>query len=441
VATAVGQSGRRAPQPLNDFNPLRAGALKLLRLRLVDCFGQTREVQCDQVITTEVMTVEAQPQLIALPPRLAQPARLNFRWLAAELAAAEDGDEPEMNSHPATSPICGWLLPNHLDNSLMVYAQSGRALGSITAGGQWLHAPGHRPLTPGEIPNRHLKQVVTYLLNQNEAGGGFLNAFFEAIEKALENIHPEEAAHHDALALLLGRPMAVVRASLNLELLGRAAVNQDWNVFRRDMVRPGKEADFQGIQHPVRDTDRLTHVRFPIRLGENRQLNDGLIGYWLEDGNGYKDNKFYAPQSVVDSAGQNNQHPDIVLHQEGRPCNIEQRLADRPRKLTMLVDPLGAVHATCGVLPAKAIRIPADQFAPALSRLELHFLSTPILTAVAEIQLPLPDEPGYAWSWLAKENGVWAESAAIGPAETQATFAGRQAIREGWLKLSKREEV
>ena len=34
-----------------------------------------------------------------------------------------------MNAHPAATPICGWLLPNNLDNSLMVYANTGQALG------------------------------------------------------------------------------------------------------------------------------------------------------------------------------------------------------------------------------------------------------------------------------------------------------------------------
>jgi hypothetical protein len=46
----------------------------------------------------------------AVPPRLAQGASLAFRWLAAH------GDIEEMNGLPAANPICGWVVPNHLDN-------------------------------------------------------------------------------------------------------------------------------------------------------------------------------------------------------------------------------------------------------------------------------------------------------------------------------------
>jgi hypothetical protein len=106
----------------------------------------------------------------------------------------------------------------------------------------------------------------------------------------------------------------------------------------------------------------------------------------------------------------------------------------------MLLDPRGLVHATCGILPTKAIQIPPDQFADALRAMEVTFLSAPVLTDIGAINLPLPDEPGFQWSWLEKENGVWADESNIGPVNTQATFAAKQVIREGWLKLRQRPD-
>ncbi|PAX59966.1 hypothetical protein [Brunnivagina elsteri] len=44
VRDAVQQSIRSAPEPLNDFNPIRSGAMKILRLRLVDTFGQVKDL-------------------------------------------------------------------------------------------------------------------------------------------------------------------------------------------------------------------------------------------------------------------------------------------------------------------------------------------------------------------------------------------------------------
>jgi hypothetical protein len=63
------------------------------------------------------------------------------------------------------------------------------------------------------------------------------------------------------------------------------------------------------------------------------------------------------------------------------------------------------------------------------------------LTQRGEINLPLPAEPGYVWSWVSKENGVWADISDIGKVNPRANFAGQQEIREGWLKLRKIEDI
>ena len=121
--------------------------------------------------------------------------------------------------------------------------------------------------------------------------------------------------------------------------------------------------------------------------------------------------------------------------------DLAQAIADPPQKLTMLVDPRGVVHATCGILPTKAIGISPDQYDKALRTIRITFRSGPILTGLGgKVNLPLPSEPGFAWSWLEKNNGAWFESSPIGPVTLEATFSEAQAIREGWLKLSETEE-
>ena len=47
-------------------------------------------------------------------------------------------------------------------------------------------------------------------------------------------------------------------------------------------------------------------------------------------------------------------------------------------------------------------------------------------------------EAGYEWSWLEKELGQWSTISAdkIGQPNPKAVISGKQAIREGWLKLS-----
>ncbi|WP_287252933.1 hypothetical protein [Moorena sp. SIO4E2] len=437
VRDVVLQSIRSAPEPLNDFNPIRSGAMKILRLRLVDTFGQVKELDVSNIITTEQMTTPDTPYLVTLPPRLVQPARLNFRWLSASQG------EQEMNTHPATTPICGWILPNNLDNTLAIYDNQGKALGSINQLAEWESAPGQNiPIAVADIGNEHLRKLVNHILTISNSiadppqppltrgeSVSFLDNFISALDSGLENIDPENFAQHQGLALLMGRPIAVVRASLNLELQGFPSVNQDWNVFWQDLKRNS------------RDTDGFDQVKFPIRLGEYHQFNDGLVGYWQEEEDGLSE-AFYAPQSDLE---RDTDH--IKVHHPGNAWHIDLNLENTPKLLTMLIDPRGKVHATCGILPTKGIDIPPDQYQEALEKIEITFLSTPILTDMRDlsdptldkkINLPLPGEAGYQWSWLEKEQEGWLDVPhdTIGQANPNAVFSGQQAIREGWLKLS-----
>jgi hypothetical protein len=415
IKEMVQQSVRSAPEPLNDFNPIRSGVMKILRLRLVDTFGQVKDLDIRNIITPEQMTTPGSPYLISLPPRLVQPARINFRWLSAI-----EGEQ-EMNSHPATTPICGWILPNNLDNSLAIYDNQGKALGSINQLAKWEAAPGENKVIPFDKIDDHLQKVINYIIKQ---GAEFLSNFISALDSGLENIDPENSAQNQGLALLMGRPIALVRASLNLELEGLPAINQDWGVFWQDLRRN------------FRETDGFEKVKFPIRLGEYKQLNDGLLGYWLEGDNGSLKDVFYAPQSDLEGIN----HPAIKFHNGNNPWHIDLNLKDSPTLLTMLIDPRGKVHATTGILPTKSIDIPPDQYQQALEKIEITFFSAPILTDYGKINLALPDEVGYQWSWLEKEKEQWSTADKIGQTNVNAIFSGKQEIREGWLKLSTKKE-
>src|SRR5262249_28977306 len=127
VDAAVAGQVFSAPQPFNDFSPIRTGELRISRLRLISTFGRVKDFECNDCCSANPMPARqrAGHAAILLPPRLVQPARLQFRWLAAEQR------EREMNSHPKTTPICGWAAANHLDQSLFFYDGQGEALGSL----------------------------------------------------------------------------------------------------------------------------------------------------------------------------------------------------------------------------------------------------------------------------------------------------------------------
>lgn len=404
VQDAVGDEIRSAPQPLDDFNPIRSGEMRIIDLQLIDTFGQFRNLEWkdssgnESVIKPESMKASVLNR-IALSPRFVQPCRINFRWLSAF-----DQDNREVSDHPSTNPICGWILPNNLNDSLMIYGSDGQALGSININAEWDYAPGETQVATNQIENPHLKKVVQTIIN---LGDSFVKHFNECLNNALNNIDPENFAQHQSLALLMGRPIAVVRASINFELQGLPAISQDWNVFRQEMARnaPLKE----------RDRDNFVGVEIPIRIGEYRQFNDGVIGYWKEKKSAsekieYENKIFYAQQSDVNES----QYIETQFWDESNnpggaeesPINIIQSIDSNPQTLTMLVDPRGLFHATSGVLPSKVISIPPEHYAKALANIKATFLTTPILTEQTQqgnLKLPLPTAPDYDWAWLEKQ--------------------------------------
>lgn len=434
VRTAVTNSGHvvpgsilRSPYLYNEFNPIRAGGMKISGLRIVDTFGRVKVVvditnpQNTEVVTSQPLTPPTNcPQPIHLPPRLAQPARLNLRWLSASQG------QQEMNDHPTTTPICGWILPNNLDNSLTIYDTQGSPLGILDRTSTWRSIPGSNTAIPiSSIDNRYLRQMVQYLDQQGE---GFFTDFLTTVNKALETIAPESFAQNQAISLLVARPLALVRSQVNLELQGLPAISQNQMAFSAD-----------NFVNDDRTTDDFPKVKFPIRIGEYQQFNDSLVGYWVETAEGtYKDSNFYAPQSCyvphrqIKTLFDNAEDPT-----PDTPVNLEQTLeANTAQTLVMLVDPRGQVSASCGVLPAKRISIPPEQYVPALQAMEVMFLSAPLLSDLNQINLSVPEVPGYVWSWLGKEQNNWSASE-LKQFNSQARLSSQQKIYEGWLKLTR----
>ncbi|AKT39605.1 hypothetical protein [Chondromyces crocatus] len=440
------------PLPMSDFTPIRSGQAKLARLWVVDAFGQVNPIFDTGLAPTNATSTQLMPTSLAgtdcmfrLPPRLTQPARLSFRWLSGEPVGPDD--DVEMNAHPATTPVCGWVLPNHLDSSLMIYDADGATLGVVDQEGHWSSAPGRAtPVSVADIANPHLRSMVTYLTKSASADTSFLRALLLTLGNALENSDPEDFAQHKAMALLVGRPLALVRAKLKLELKGLPARDESLTAYKASVA--GYDAhDPTTLQtSPTPWTHDFDKVLFPIRIGECGQYNDGLAGYWKENDDGsYAGDVFYSTQSDAPGLPATTGDPRSIVTVKDAPVNIPLSASADALTVAMLLDPRGKVHATSGILPTKALSIPSDQYAAALQVLTVTFLSAPLLTTRAmyeqppetrQLELQVPTEGGYAWSWLEQSGGQWTTSTGFAPVDTTARFAGEQLLCEGWLELA-----
>lgn len=433
VAQAVGNQNTLSPLPNGDFNPIRAGYMKP-RLKMIDVYGQKRTVNIQKIICSDSLTTRyknnVEPGIVYMPARISQPARLMFRWLSATGDAIE-----EMNAHPATTPICGWILPNHLDGSLFIYNQQGRAMGTLMLNGNkttilWQSAPGDNGTinkTIEEVFEFENPQLGNLAIALRDGSPGFFMDFARTIDSMSNFVNPQNFAQSSDMAVLIGRPVAITQVMLRLEMQGGANVNQSW----------------LSVAEKKYNTDNgTTKVRFPVILGDLSQVNDGMLGYFLPGDNGYNYTNFYSEAAAGNNGVVKPTPTTITLTGSPRPdsTNPQNGMQDATIVL-MLVDPRADLHATMGILPTKKITIPPDQYMDTLSILEMTFLTTPVLRGVTSFNLPVPKEEGYEWSWVQaiNENSAqqWKVTAGVQYDLNQAVAAYTpQSLNEGWLRLN-----
>ncbi|MCB9284633.1 MAG: hypothetical protein H6563_11205 [Lewinellaceae bacterium] len=442
------------------FCPLRAGLLTITSLQIIDVFGQRMELCSPQQNTLDPSKTRIAASMkppkgdtvhagkIFLSPRLDMPARLWFKWLSASHdnpAGVTDQDCVEMNAHPSTSPVCGWVIPNHLDNSLFFYDSGGEAIGSFgiehdqlvyrTHPGNTAHGSLNVGLKgdigeldqPNPKVNLHLARFMWYINNQKQAVD-FFNSLMGTIENAQQYTYPAQSRQHTDLAVLIGRPMALTRATLALESKGGVVpIKHQWENFVDDAKQ--SQTKYDPNERENRQSGNIKNVQFPVRLGDLAKLNDGLIGYLIDTNTGIQGQSFYSPAAKG----------NYVLAPASD--SLQLQLNASPTMLTMLVDPRAAIHATTGILPVEQLSIPADQYARSLRKLAVTFFTHPVLRTAASLSIPHPQEDGYEWNWVGlAENGEPAVSPLNSQTKSDHAFFsyGPQGILEGWLSITEK---
>ena len=218
-----------------DYAPIRSGHFQLLNVWIVDSYGQImfgRDLPIGKPATSPIPNVQWSESLTTpdnsekpptstlkdygqLAPRISQAAKANLDLLQS------DDDSIFSNSADSTSPICGWVMANHLDNSLIVFDKEGNSEGAIikvqsedTASQEsirWDAAPGLNTAlgAPPKLKNEHLKGFVNGLLATGLEGAEAYDDFMSGIDSALWTLG-NPANRNGNLSLLLGRPLAVV---------------------------------------------------------------------------------------------------------------------------------------------------------------------------------------------------------------------------------------
>ena len=174
-----------------------------------------------------------------------------------------------------------------------------------------------------------------------------------AIDTTLWSVDTFSAIGSPTVAGLVGRPVAVVRATLRLDTPD--------DLDEVDVVAPGGAAQRRTA------FAALAEQRFAVRLGALTRTDDALLGFFVDDD--------YAHLRLVDrviseyaiDGGRHRGHLGLlgaVQTPASRPLDHPYLVPDptiwvRPGqtvRLTLLMLPAGRVHLTSGILPRKADR-------------------------------------------------------------------------------------
>jgi hypothetical protein len=446
LSDLIGDQAQCPPQPLlavpgrrippSTFEGMRGGQFCFSRLTIVDVFGQTLEIVTGQTATqTSIITGDGMHVINPLvhlnvagyaqvPPRLLQPARLNFQFAPGA---------------GTSNPILGWILPNHLDAGLTIYGLDGLLYGELAPAADrdgkpfvsWWPAP--------ETPYPTLAKLVEdqpqfggVLVALKQAGPSALRDFLRSVDETLWTVNPLGDRSDAFLTVLLGRPLAVVNASISFELQAEAWTDPAWPYT---FMSP-------------RPSPLFLNYQFPVQLGDLASRDDGLLGYFLDG----KFDTFNAVHVVPPGKGE----PPLsgYLAQIGQGNRIDLRFAASgpgpARALTLIMDPHAAVHARCGILPEKDVILIREWVDDALAAMKATFRTGPLLAElrllvptgktepVASLLTPTPAERHGTWTWRQRAAGLntW-PSTAIGKVDSTAAFPDTPPIlRDGVLQLS-----
>jgi hypothetical protein len=451
--SGVGEDDR--PKVVGEPVPLFGGTLELRQLRLVDAFGRTLDVPVATALTTTSLEVEGEPATIRMAARLQNGARWLFRLVdpafQGDPASAPEAFINQLEPEQAVNPVAGFLLPDHIDESLELFDRNGHALGQIchheiTGAVRWEPAPGRLvppgagpllDLDPGAIPMGQIAAGVVRTDVQNRASAtpsadSSLTTLLRAIDTTLWTVDTYGSLGSSTVAGLVGRPIAVVKATLRLD------VPDDLN----DVNLNGADASARRAAF-----EALRDQAFPVQLGDLQRSDDALLGYYLNDDYDH----FYLVDKVVAaiardsgrSRGQLGLLGMVTVPDEvplSHPFLVpEDTLYIRPGqtyRLTLLMLPAGRVHLTSGILPRKALALNDAWVGKGLKRVIPSVRVGPVLVDPEEIRLPKVHLLGDKQQFT-RRNGplTWRDDPII--SATQSALLPRipHEFQEGWIRI------
>jgi hypothetical protein len=457
IQRAEGTDGKMKPTATALPVPLFGGTLTVQGLRLVDAFGRTLELPTEALATTLSLEVSGNPSAIRMRPRIQPGARLLTRFvdpafgLGLDQSLVQEAYVDQLRSGLAVTPVSGFLLPDHIDEALEVFDRDGNPLGqvmhdSVTDAVTWETAPG-RPLPPDAGPladiadhAQHAARLAAGLIQKDvdsrhstdPPSSSTLSAFLRAVDSTLWTVDTYAAVGSATIAGLVGRPIAVVRVNVTLDVPD----DVDDLVISSPGGAEGRRAAMASLDPQL----------FPLRIGELGRSDDSVLGFFVDDDY----TTFHVVDRVVASGAlSSGRHtgflgllgeqpePDPIVHPY---LELEDTLWVRPGqilRLTVLMLPAGKMHVTTGILPRKSLELADEWVTPGLSKVVPSMRVGPLLVDPAEIRLPNVASLGTSQVFTRRTGALtWRDDPIL--ASTTSAYLPKMPheVQEGWIRVA-----
>jgi len=461
------------PKPVGPPVLVRGGVAWFTKLRVVDAFGRFLDVPPSAVATSSSLQplppadpAPAPAAQALLRPRITRPGRMLLDFVDA---SAPDASEPtpamvdQSNPDGTVSPVCGWLLPDHYDGALEVFDSAAEPLGmlleDINGNVVWEGAPG-RPGPAGAAPSavrpddtaaRHVVRLAAALIaadaqrradpSATPDDESALSALLRAVDMTAWTIDPFGSLGTEHASVLVGRPIAVMRMQLELQVEDDLGEGAEATLNLDTDARAMRQAAY----------DRLSARQITVRLGELTRTDDGVLGYFVDD-----DYSRFTPVSpevlaqarasgrLVGQLGvlgpQMSGPPDTVPIDHPYVDDNETPLRARPGqkvRLTVLMAPGGSAHATCGVFPRVRTSLSREWIASALKQLLPTFRVGPVLLDPAAVRVPkttgLPKQQVFT---ARPDPATWHDDPIAAATQDALLPPAAAVVREGYLRIT-----
>ena len=439
---------------------VEAGRIRVTYSRLVDAFGRVLDLPVDAVSVPERLA-EGTPGVALVRPRLTTPARWRFDLVDATSTSPDATlagiDQADLSKQ--VTPIAGFLLPDHMDESLEVFSADGMPLGELlhdpfSDAVTWEIAPGRTDVAPAAGPTDD-PDVTHHRIGWIAAGvvaadasarqgtpdrpetESALSAMLRAIDTTLWNVDPFGSLGQEHIAGLVGRPIAVVAARLSLDVYSDVDDRAYPTTDSADPLRAGRLAAYAAL--PALDLQ--------VRLGEVTRSDDGLLGYFVDDDYAH----FHLVDRVIAAEALPSGRRQGVLADDATsattPVPIDHPYVDasgvlrihpgQTVRLTLLMHPGGKVHLSSGLLPRVYKALARDWVDPGLSVLAPSLRCGPLLIDADKVRLPkVASFPADQLFTRRDTPATWKDDAILAATQSALLPDTAPEIQEGWVRIA-----